>query len=257
MSIRGITKVRNEAHILKATLDSWSTVCSGGIHVYCDACSDHGATEEIARQHPNVKETLVSNLMDPNRERAEWFHRRQVLHSALRFCTKDDWIVYFDGDEHLEQFEVAWLEGYDMVALHSYDVYITPEDAELSEWNYQGRRWVSQEYQFSPYFYSCRNKLDFYKPDQRNIELPLDAKIRLAGLVRHWGKGLSISKWEEKCRYYTEIFGLRYAHKWEARKGQAVKFDMRSDFGLPLMLWTDVLSGKAPRTCRNAMQTVR
>jgi len=236
MQVRGITKGRNEAHILGATLDSWAAVCNGGIHVYCDACDDHRSTEEIARQHPAVVEVLASNLTDPNRERAEWFHRRQVLHSALRFLTPDDWVVYFDGDEHLERFDPACLTAdLGMVACESYDVYITPEDEHLSEWDYAGRQWVSSEFQFSPYFYSCRNKLDFYKPDQRNIELPPGTRYKVSGLVRHWGKGLSVAKWEEKCRYYAETFGPKYAAKWQARHGQAVKADMCSDFGLPLV----------------------
>ena len=153
MGVRGIAKVRDEAHIIKSTLDSWAEICDAGIHVYCDNCTDRGATETICKEHPAVAEVLTSDLYDPDRERAEWFHRRQVLHSALRFCGNDDWIVYFDGDEHLEQFDAEVLDNPSVlaVACESYDTYITPEDEDLSEWNFQGRRWVSQEYQFSVY----------------------------------------------------------------------------------------------------------
>ena len=256
--IFGVTKVRNEAHILKATLDSWATVCTGGIFVYCDACDDMGATSSIAKSHPAVRETVTSTLMDPDRERAEWWTRQLVLRSVLRFTKEEDWVVYFDGDEILEEFDPAILnDDCEMVALESYDTYITPEDKDVSEWNFSQREWVSREFQLAPYFYSCRIPLEFYKPDQRNIDLPVGSRYKLAGKVRHWGKGLSVNLWEKKCQYYAQTFGPKYAEKWLSRVGQAVKEDYKSDYGLPLVKWSDVMCGAVPKTCRNGMALIR
>ena len=259
MAVRGITKVRNEAHIIGDTLDNWAQWCDAGIHVYCDHCTDRGSTAQICREHKAVNEVIQSDLLDPDRERAEWFTRSMVLRSALRFCSDDDWVVYFDADEHLEQFNVNILNDQqtDMICCESYDAYITPEDAHYSEWDYSKRRWVMEKFQLSPYFYRCRNELDFCRPDQRNMDLPRDAGVALEGKVIHWGKAISVSKWEEKCDYYTETFGPKYAEKCAARRGQAVKEDMKCDFGLPLVLWEDVKKGKVPSSCRNGLIPIR
>lgn len=256
MQIRGICKVRDEAHIIQDTLDFWANYCNAGIHVYDDHSQD--GTREICLAHPGVVEVLTSNLVDPDRERAEWFNRRLILNSAQRFLEEEDWLVYFDGDEHLEQFNLEVLtDEVDMVQCASHDVYITPEDREVSEWDYKKRRYVSQEYQLAPYFYSCRMPLDFYYPDQRNVVLAKSARVLLHGKVRHWGKGLSIKKWEGKCNYYAEVFGPKYAAKWAARRGQGVKEDMKSDYGRPLALWDDVLNERVETECRSKFQLVR
>lgn len=241
-SVRGICKIRNEQHIISDTLDCWAEYCDQGVHCYLDCCTD--GTAEICRAHPAVVEVIESTLYDPDRERAEWFNRQAVLSSALRYVTPDCWVVYFDGDEHLEQFDKAWLDdpGIQMAAVGSFDAYITEEDKHLTEWDYRQRRWVGAEYEWAPYFYRCNQPLMFHQPDQRNIHLPRGANVRLEGKLRHWGKGLSVRKWEEKCRYYTYIFGPKYADKWRARSGKAVH--TVSDFGNPLVLWEDILSGK-------------
>ena len=255
MAVRGITKIRNESHIIGDTLDNWAPYCDAGIHVYCDAPTD--MTADICRQHAAVVEVIESDLLDENRERAEWYCRQTVLHSARRFLTDDDWIVYFDGDEHLFDFDLGVLQpGVDEVACKSFDSYITPEDAALSAFQYHARRWVCPAWEFSPYFYSCRNPLDFWMDDQRNIQTPPNGKRIVHGKVRHWGKGLSVAKWEEKCRYYSDDFGPKYAAKWEARKGKAVHENMRSDFGLPLVLWDDVLNGTAKTEWRRKFKLV-
>jgi uncharacterized protein Usg len=241
-SVRGIAKVRDEAHIIKDTLDNWAEFCDQGIHIYLDCCTD--GTEEICRDHPAVVEVLSSDLMDPDRERAEWFNRQAVLASAQRFTTPDDWIVYFDGDEHVEEFDANVLDDPEvkMVALMSYDVYITAEDVHLSEYEYAARRWVGQEWELAPYFYRCNQPLRFWQPDQRNIYLQPGSMVIVAGKLRHWGKGLSVDRWEKKCDYYGNVFGPKYAEKWNNRHGKAVHD--KSDFGSPLILWEDVLSDR-------------
>ena len=51
--IAGITKVRNEAHIIQQTLDNWSQYCDQ-IFVYDDASDD--GTPDICNEHPAVVE---------------------------------------------------------------------------------------------------------------------------------------------------------------------------------------------------------
>lgn len=260
--IRAVTKVRNEAHILQDCLDSWARVADA-IHVYCDHCDDRGSTAQIAREHPAVTEVIESNLLDPDRERAEWYCRQVALQSALRFMDlsseSKDWVIYFDGDEILDEFNTSVLdsERFVMVACKSHDCYITPEDKDVSEWHWKERRWFSSEFQFSPYFYSCRIPLRFYKPDQRNIDIPNGSNYILHGSVKHYGKGLSVKNWDEKCRYYGEVFGPRYAEKWKAREGHAVKEDMNSDFGLPLATWEEIKEGRVESPCRNSLPLKR
>jgi hypothetical protein len=255
MAVRGITKIRNEAHIIADTLDNWAQYCDA-IHVYCDACTDD--TAAICRAHPCVVEVMESDCMDPDRERAEWFNRHTVLHSARRFMSPLDWIVNFDGDEHLYNIDPTILDVPDVqvVVCRSYDTYITEEDKELTEREYSGRRWVGPEWEWAPYFYSNRFPWDFTKPDQRNMSwgalaVPKEAYI-VHGAVRHWGKGLSVQKFEDKCKYYAETFGPRYADKWEKRRGRAVH--TVSDFGQELVEWERIISGEVTGPHRRTLE---
>lgn len=264
MAVKGITKVRNEAHILRDTLDNWAPFCDAGIHVYVDGASvgmPHriDSTAQIARQHPAVTEVITSNYLDPDRERAEAHNRQVVLSSALRFMGNGDWVCYFDGDEHLYDFDLDVLKAplFHRVACPMVESYITAEDEHLSEWHYAQRRWCGDEYEYAPMFYRNSPYLGFHQRDQRNMTV--DPKLRqehtcFTGKVRHWGKGLSVKKWEEKCHYYAEVFGPKYAEKWRNRMGKAVH--AVSDFGRPLVLWTDILSGAVPIHWRRGFELV-
>ena len=246
--IKGICKARNESHIIQDTLDNWAQVCDGGIHVYDDCSID--STPDICRQHPAVQEVVTSNLFDHNRERAEWFNRQAVLASAQRFMGPSDWIVYFDADEHLWDFDrsVLDLPGLNMVSFRSFDAYITPEDAHLSDRSYADRRWVGPEWENCIYFYRNRLNPRFHLPDQRHMTVngagPFP--VHLFDRVLHWGAGISVNAWERKCTYYADVFGPKYAAKWEARKGKGVQADMKSRYGNDLVLWEDVRAGRVP-----------
>ena len=262
MKVFGIAKIRNEQHIIRDTLDSWAGVCDE-IYVYDDCSSD--STPTICLAHPKVKEVIHSTLFDPDRERAEWFNRQAVWSSARRFMGPEDWVVYFDGDEHLYDFDRSALENphTQIIACPSYDAYVTQEDARLDEWNYAKRLpWVAQEYEFCLYFYRNRPWINFHLPDQRNMSdhatlrawITDPAMIQMEGKILHWGKGLSVRKWEEKCRYYAETFGPKYAEKWKARMGKAVH--EMSDFGLPLVRWPDVRAGEVETFNRKGMPLI-
>uniref|UniRef100_A0A6M3L1J1 Putative glycosyltransferase n=1 Tax=viral metagenome TaxID=1070528 RepID=A0A6M3L1J1_9ZZZZ len=236
MHVRGITKIRNEEHIIRDTLDNWAEVCDA-IHVYDDNSTD--GTAEVARNHPAVIEVISSNLLDPDRLRAEWFNRQAVLSSAKRF--NPDWIAYFDGDEHLYEFDKAMLEdpSVSVIATQWHDMYITPEDESLPDFRYKERRWCGVEYRQIPFFYRDTPYLSFTMPDQRIMHHERKVFYPVNGVIQHWGKGFSDEIWERKVAYYGHVFG-KYAEKWRARKGKAVHRDYKSDDGNPLLLWEDI-----------------
>src|SRR3990167_7895624 len=100
--IRGLMKMRNESLILKDTLDSWSSFCTAGIYIVDDVSSDNSV--EIARNHLNVVDVQVASNWDRDREKAEWYLRQMALIRAQKDSEPDDWFVYFDCDEFLEDF---------------------------------------------------------------------------------------------------------------------------------------------------------
>ena len=252
----GITKVRNEEHIIQDTLDCWSEVCDQ-IIVYDDDSQDE--TAEICRSHPAVIEVISSNCLDPDRLRAEWYNRQLVLNSAKRHDF--EWIAYFDGDEHLYDFDKSMLkdESVKVIATQWYDIYITPEDANLLDDDYQLRRWVSPEYRQIPFFYRNSPVLAFTQPDQRIMHHESTECYPINGLIRHWGKGFSVDIWDRKVQYYGHEHGLNgtdgmYAEKWRAREGNAIHHDFMSDEGNELILWQDVREKYADSCERTVLQ---
>jgi len=227
--VTGICKARDEAHIIGHTLDRWARYCDT-IHVYDDASTDD--TPGICEAHPSVVEVVRSTLVDSDRLRAEWFNRQQILQSALRF--NPEWVVYFDADEWPEGVDVGLMETADRIDCLLYDVHITPDDV---DGNPEDRQWVDPTPRHIPFFFRNRH-LSFSMPDQRVMHHK-PGRVAVSGKVKHYGKGWSVEQWEKKVEYYGNTFG-RYAAKWRARKGRAVKHDYRSDFGKPLVRFDDV-----------------
>jgi glycosyltransferase involved in cell wall biosynthesis len=235
--IRGLCKMRNEEHILKDTLDNWSKICTGGIYLYDDVSTDRSV--EIAKAHPAVKDVILGDFWDPAREKAEWFNRQMILIRAQQDAGPDDWFVYFDADEHLynfEKFELFNDISVGAIACRLYDLYITPEDKDLS---YKKREWIGPEYRTIVFFFRNSPALKYYLPDQRIVTLPEDVgQIPIHGDIKHYGKGFSVEQHNETCQYYIRHWP-KYADKWRKRVGKAVKEDMLSDFGNPLVKWND------------------
>ena len=238
--IRGLIKVRNEAAIIKDTLDRWASFCTGGIYVYDDVSSD--ATVAICEAHPAVKAVIRGEFWDPNREKAEWVNRQAALTRAQQDSAPDDWFVYFDADEHPYNFTDYTLfhaPHIGAIAMRLYDVYITPEDEHA---HYLERDWIGPEFRTIVFFFRNSPYLNYDKPDQRIVNLEPGIQIPIHGDVKHYGKGFSVEQWEATCDYYVR-FWPKYAQKWEQRKGKAVHRDMLSDFGNPLIRWKDRAHG--------------
>lgn len=233
--VRGLMKVRNEAHIIKDTLDNWANVCTEGIYIYDDVSTDN--TVEICRAHPSVIDVIRGGFWDPAREKAEWFNRQQVLIRAQQDSGPQDWFAYFDGDEHLfnfKDYELFANPHVKAIACRLYDFYITPEDIDTP---YREREWIGPEYRTIPMFFRNSPYLRYEYPDQRIVSLEPGIQIPIHGDIKHYGKGFSVEHWEATCDYYIR-FWPKYADKWRKRKGKAVH-DGVSDFGNQLIKWND------------------
>lgn len=233
---RGITKVRNESHIIIDTLNNWSEICTAGIYVYDDVSDDQ--TVALCKSHPNVKDVIIGDYWDPDREKAEWVNRQMILTRAQQDSDPDDWFVYFDADEHLHnfnRFELFYDQKIKAIACRLYDVMITPEDKDL---RYKQRQWVSPEYRTIVFFFKNSPYLRYQYPDQREVSLEPGIQIPLEGEIKHYGKGFSVQHWEDTCDYYIRHWP-KYADKWRQRKGKAVHEDYFSDFGNKLIKWSD------------------
>ncbi len=238
--IIGLTKVRNEAHIIKDTLGNWAPFCTGGIYVYDDVSTDK--TVEICRAHPAVKEVILGNVWDPDREKAEWFNRQQVLMRAQQSAGPDDWFVYFDADEQIYNFTDYKLfenSAVKAIACRLYDFYITPEDVDKP---YKERQYIGPEFRTIPFFFKNSPYLRYHLPDQRIVTMEPGIQIPIHGDIKHYGKGFSVEQWEHTCQYYIK-FWPKYSSKWRKRVGKAIKKDMLSDFGNQLILWKDRIRG--------------
>lgn len=233
-------KVRNEEHIIFDTLENWKSFCTGGIYIYDDVSTDR--TVEIARSHPIVKDVILGDYWDPDREKAEWMNRQHVLMRAQQDAGPDDWFVYFDADEHIYNFtdyELFNSPQIKAIACRLYDFYVTILDVDKS---YREREWVGPEFRTIPFFFRNSRYLRYDQPDQRVVNLEPGIQIPIHGDVKHFSKGFSVEKYEEACDYYIK-FWPKYSSKWRQRKGKAVKEDMLSDFGNRLIKWKDRLQG--------------
>ena len=229
-------KVRNEAHIIFDTLENWKSFCTGGIFIYDDVSSDK--TVEICKAHPAVKEVILGELWDYDREKAEWMNRQTVLARAQQEAGPDDWFAYFDADEHIHNFtayELFESKHVKAIACRLYDVYITPEDINES---YKKRQWIGPEYRTIVFFFRNSPYLRYSLPDQREVSLPPEGEIPIHADIKHFGKGFSVEHWEATCDYYIRHWP-KYADKWRQRKGKAIHTEMLSDFGNKLVRWND------------------
>jgi glycosyltransferase involved in cell wall biosynthesis len=117
----GITRVRNEARILRDTLDYVGKHVDA-IVAYDDASTDR--TLEILGRHPKVP-LIVTKADIEARRIAEGRHRGLLLQTA-REHLQFDWMFCFDADERVTGNLRGYMEGthssdYDGVRVHLFD----------------------------------------------------------------------------------------------------------------------------------------
>ncbi len=250
----GVTRIRNEALILRDCLDYLGKHVDA-IVAYDDASTDR--TVDILREHPKVALIVANGAWEEDikaRRLAEGRHRGLLLDIA-RTQLPHDWMLCFDPDERVTGDLRGFVAGLradegDAVRVQLFDAYMTPED-------------------FEPYRPE-RELLDFrrfYGPEQRDIlmlwrnrpEVVFGAehgrepggtgRVLTELYCQHYGKSLSIDHWEETCDYYIRHFPFEtYGKKWTERKGQAIHTE--SDFKRPLYEWGDKLFANAVKIDR-------
>jgi len=233
MKIIGLTRVRNEAAIIKDTLDYYAPYCNLGILVFDDASEDE--TVKICSDHPAVNEVFENKEWKPNRTEEEYKNRQTLLEMAQKYNA--DWIIYFDADERIDFsfWDQMYWAPYDAIMMKLFDFYITESDVDK---DYKHREFCGSEYREIVMMFKNNPALKYHIPDQRVVTLAPNAKILKAGYVKHYGKAISIAEWEETCKYYYDNFPEPYKTKWKNRMGKAVHKDV-SDFGLPLIRWSE------------------
>ena len=231
MKIIGLTRIRNEAAIIRETLDHMASFCRE-VYVYDDHSTDN--TVAVCRAHPIVKGIIEGAAWDSDRARAEWQNRKAVLELGRKQAGPDDWFVYMDADERID-FDFSLLAHLDKsvvgIKMKLFDFYITAADVND---HYSRRKYCGPEYRSILMAFRNLPTLDYSMPDQRQVFLNHPGTVLDMGYVKHYGKGISIQQWEDTCDYYANHFP-QYAAKWRARKGKAVHD--RSSFGYPLITW--------------------
>jgi len=232
--IYGLIRVRDEEDIIVNSLDHLAGFCNGGIVVYDDCSTDK--TVELCRAHTNVKAVITNKTWDENRERAEFENRAALLSKVKEYAGEKDWLVYVDADERIDfDWKILGTLPADVLAIRMklFDFYITQED--VDEIFYK-RKWMGPEYREIIFAFRNLPNLSYTEPDQREVNLGASGKIFNAGFVKHFGKALSVQRWERKCEYYASHFP-RYSEKWNLRKGKAIHTE--SDFGFALITWEE------------------
>ena len=245
----GVTRVRNEALVLRDTLDYVGRHVDA-IVAYDDASADQ--TLEILHGHPKVALIVANGSWEEDikaRRIAEGRHRGLLLQIA-RAQLQFDWMFCFDADERV----IGDLRGFaggprasdcDGVRIRLFDAYMTPDDRASYRPDREllgFRRFFGPEQRDILMLWRNRSEVCFAEHHAREpggIE-----RARTDFYCQHYGKSLSVDHWEETCDYYLRHFPFdTYGRKWRERKGRAIH--TQSDFMRPLYEWGDALFDNA------------
>jgi glycosyltransferase involved in cell wall biosynthesis len=245
----GTTRLRNEALILRDTLDYVGKHVDA-IVAYDDASTDR--TLEILRSHPKVALVVANDSWEEDikaRRLAEGRHRGLLLQIA-RAQLQSDWMFCFDADERVTGDLRRFLEGLrasdcEGVRIRLFDAYMTPDDhapyrpdRELLDF----RRFFGPEQR--DILMLWRNRPEVLFAEQHAREPGGVERVQTDLYCQHYGKSLSVEHWEETCDYYIRHFPFEtYGRKWRDRKGRAIH--TQSDFMRPLYEWGDALFANA------------
>lgn len=233
-------KVWNEIELVEDALRHLSGYADH-LFVY-DDCSEDGTTDvlfEWATTEGNL--TVVEGVeRHPHRPNAQGGLLDVILQVA-KDRSSPDWVIQLDVDERLDPSAIppnfSKGDGVDGYRFRLFDHYITPEDVDA---HYSKREWIGPEYRDILMIYRAFPNMSYGWRDQREMwGLPKHYRIKRGGYVHHYGKAVSVERWERQCTYYGENFPEPYRTKWLNRRGKAIKHDMKSDFGKPLIKWEE------------------
>jgi glycosyltransferase involved in cell wall biosynthesis len=245
----GITRLRNEALILRDALDYVGNHVDA-IIAYDDASTDR--TLEILTGHPKVVLVVINGSWEQDiqaRRIAEGRHRGLLLQIA-RAWLQFDWMFCFDPDERVTGDLRGVLEGplaseCDGVRMRLFDAYMTPDDHAPYQPNREllgFRRFFGPERR--DILMLWRNRPEVFFGSQHAREPGGVERVRTDLYCQHYGKSLSVEHWEETCDYYVRHFPFdTYGRKWLDRKGLGIH--TQSDFMRPLFEWGDTLFANA------------
>lgn len=221
----GITRVRNESLIMADTLRHVLALVDHVI-VYDDCSTDN--TPEICKSFDRVT-VIHGDQWKANRPAEETRHRALLLDAARNIGA--EWVYCFDADERITGAfpDLSVADGF---RVRLFDGYITPETSRpytSGELMRLPRKWGPEYRDILMIFRVNASKfvgMDKREPDINGVVLLADC------IVYHYGKCLSVTHWDETCRYYANHWPEPYKTKWKNRIGKAVH--TLSDFGRPL-----------------------
>jgi len=239
--ITSLLRVHNEEDLVEDTLKHLESF-SDEIFIFDDCSEDR--TYEIAKSFSKVKGIIRNHFHLKNQE-SQTLQRHLLLELAKR-NSKNKWFGYFDCDERIE-FDFEKLEEYDRqgvsgIFFQLFDSYLTKHDKKPYKQGKdltQLRRYFGPEYREICFLFNKNKvKYDLSMPGLR--QPTIQGNTVVDGFVQHYGKSLSVKKWEEKCdRYIVSMPQLR--EKWMDRKGKAIH--EMSDFRRKLLTWEEIKSG--------------
>lgn len=247
MRLIGLTRVRNEALIIRDTLAHLDSICDG-IVVYDDCSTDR--TAALVESSPaRVLDLIRGTNWRGDRLSEETRHRSILMRRGIEHG--GDWLLYLDADERvacdlrgLIRSAPRRVAGFRLGLL---DAYLTPELAEP----YEGGELADLPRLFGP---EERRILMLWRPERPFAFLGADQREPVPGIgcriadaqaaVKHFGKAISVAQWEESCAYYARYFPEPYRTKWASRAGRAIH--TRSDFDRPLAPWSEASGAAVP-----------
>lgn len=235
-----MTRIRNESLILKDFLEHLSSF-SDAIIVFDDASYDD--TLDICRKHEKVCAIIRNNRWSSqNRTNLETRHRARLLEVAKSYFNFD-WFCYLDADERLVGDVRDEILSLDKEKVHYfriplYDAYLTEEDHQAftrEDSLLNSRIYYGPERRDIIFGWNENANPNYILDDSREPSVDGDNYVTILG-CQHFGKAISMEKWDEKCHYYIDNFPYEpYGKKWQERIGRSIHIE--SDFNTPLYVW--------------------